>query len=366
MKIDRITVYAVRYTPIGGAIELSGGRRFTEYHSAVVRIDTDDGLTGWGEHASAPIYMTALHKGALGALEVMAPALIGLDPRELGIIRTAMDGAMKGHDYAKSAIDIACWDILGKALDAPVAKLLGGIYRERFPLINAAFMDTPEAMKDRSDEVFDQGFRVLQMKVGGDWHEDVRRIEKVYESAQRFDTLIVDANGYWLQHEALLVANAVRDLDIILEQPCRELENNLAVRKRTSHPFVLDESLDSLQSVIRAQAVDGFDCAMLKLSRFGGLTPLRMARDMCITWGKAVTMEDMAGSEIIAAVSAHLAASTPPQHLVAGSFVTNFVTETIGEGVRQENGYGFLPTGPGLGVTIHEETLGDPVMVFTA
>ncbi len=362
MHITRIRAYSVTYTSRGGAYELSGGRKFSDFQSVILRIDTDEGIFGWGEHGSSPLYMPSLHASALAAIEFIAPALLGQNPCESAVIQDRMNFALQGHEYAKSAIDIACWDIAARAAGVPLAVLLGGIYQTEFPIIDVIKIADPAKMRDRSDELFEQGFKVIQIKVGGDWREDIRRLQAIWESAQRFDTVIADANAHWKQHEALQVVNAMEGTALMIEQPCRHLEQNLAVRRRTSLPFVLDESLDSLRAVQLAHQADAFDCAMLKLSRFGGITSLRLARDNCISWGKAVTMEDMVGSEIISSVAAHLAASTPPQNLVVASFATSFRNESLGEGLWQQNGRGRLPAGPGLGITMDEGKLGPAVL----
>lgn len=365
MKIDRVSIFRTTYTPKGGRLQLSGGRSFSQFLSAVVRIDTDEGVVGWGEHASAPQYMTALHGGAVSAIAEIAPALIGKDPRQIVSIHQTMDRAVKGHAYAKSAVDIACWDIAAKAMGVPLATLLGGIFQEEFPIVNVVHLDRPERMREQSDALFEEGYSTVQVKVGGDWREDVRRIEATYESAQRFNTTIIDANAHWTQHEAINVVAATRGMALMIEQPCNGLGENLTVKAAADHPFVLDESLDGLPAFYEANRRNGFDCAMLKLSRFGGILPLRHARDCCVHWGKAVTMEDMAGSDIIAAVAAHLAASTPPQNLVCGAFATQFVNESIAEGLWQSKGRGRVPTAPGLGIVVNESLLGEPLTSFT-
>jgi len=362
MKIVGLEVFGVTYTVRNGGFKLAGGRRFTEFRSAVVRLDTDEGISGWGEHASSPHYMVALHEGALASLRQIGPSLIGLDPRQLSVVHETMNRALKGHQYAKTAVDIACWDLAGKAAGAPVATLLGGIHQAEFPMLKMVVMDQPEVMRDGAHALAEQGFRTIQVKIGNDWREDVRRIEACLDHAPRFERVIVDANANYHPHEALHLLNATRDLNFIIEQPCRELEDNLSVRRRTARPFVLDESLDGLTSVFRAHAVDGFDLAMLKLSRFGGIAPLALARDCCVAWGRPVTIEDMSGGGIIAAASAHLAASTPARFLVAGSFVTAYVEETYIEGDWPRGAQGSLPSSaPGLGITVDHKALGAPL-----
>lgn len=361
MKIARVRAYSVTYPAGGAGYQLSGGRHFLDFKSAIVRLDTDEGISGWGEHASSPMYMPSLHTSAVAAIAHMATNLIGMDPRQTGVINHRMDFDLQGHSYAKSAIDIACWDIAGRAAGVPAAVLLGGIYQTEFPLIDVVRLSDPARMKDRTDELYGRGFKVVQVKVGGDWRVDVERLRTLWPTAERFNTVIADANAHWKQHEALQVVNAMADTSLMFEQPCRDLEQNVAVRRRTSLPFILDESLDSIRSLHLAQQADAFDCAMLKFSRFGGITALRQARDNCVSWGKSVTMEDPVGSDLTASASAQLAASTPPNNLVAGSFATSFRPDRIGEGIWQKDGVGRLPEGPGLGITVDEGRLGEPV-----
>lgn len=365
MKIVRIEGFKVNYTVRNGGFKLSGGRVFKGFPSIVLRIDTDEGVTGWGEHASSAQYMVALHSGAVGAIQEMAPSLIGADPRRITVIHGLMDRAMKGHQYAKTAIDIACWDIAGKAANLPVADLLGGIQQEKFPMLKMAVMDEPEVMAENCRKLIEEGFRTVQIKIGNDWRSDVKRIEACLEYAPMLDRMIVDANASYLPHEALSLLNAVGPRDFIIEQPCRTLEDNLSVRRRVSQPMKLDESLDSIEAVFRAQMSDGFDLAMLKLSRFGGIAPVAFIRDCCVAWNKPVTIEDMAGGGIIAAASAHLAASTPATNLVAGSFCTAYVEETYIKGDWPSGSIGRLPSNrPGLGIEMDEALLGEPIFII--
>lgn len=365
MKIVRISGFAVKYTVRNGGFRLSGGRKFTEFPSLILRIDTDEGISGWGEHASSAQYMVALHSGAIGALSEIGPELIGADPRQLKVIHNIMDRAVKGHQYAKTAVDIACWDIAGKAAGLPIADLLGGIQQKEFPMLKMAVMDEPEIMAASCLKLADEGFRTVQIKIGNDWRTDVERVEACLEVAPKLDRLVVDANANYMPHEALSLLNALGPRDFILEQPCRTLEDNLSVRRRITQPMVLDESLDSIDAVFRAHKEDGFDLAMLKLSRFGGILPLSLVRDCCVAWNRPVTIEDMAGGGIIAAASAHLAASTPASHLAAGSFCTAYVEQTYTLGDWPQGAIGRLPSdNPGLGIDVDLEALGEPIFIY--
>ncbi|MEO9176599.1 MAG: mandelate racemase, partial [Gaiellales bacterium] len=131
IEITRIQVFAVRYTLVGGAFSMSGGRIASEQDSTVVRIETDDGLVGFGEQCVfSANFLPAHGGGARATLALLAPAVLGADPRQVDVVYARMDGAVKGHPYAKSALDIACWDVFGKATGLRVSDLLGGTFQE--------------------------------------------------------------------------------------------------------------------------------------------------------------------------------------------------------------------------------------------
>ena len=127
MRIARLHIlgYEARY--VGGEYVMSGGRVISSLQSTIVKVETDDGRAGYGE--TCPLgstYLPAHSAGARAAIEEVAPALIGVDPRNLNAVWAAMDGSLAGHDYAKAAIDIACWDLCGQAANAPPSSMLTG------------------------------------------------------------------------------------------------------------------------------------------------------------------------------------------------------------------------------------------------
>src|SRR5438270_1061422 len=182
-----------------------------------------------------------------------------------------MDAALKGHAYVKSPIDMACWDILGKATGQPVCTLLGGRYGEDFVLYRAISQESPEAMAGRVAGYRAEGYRRFQLKVGGDPAVDIERIRAVAARLKPGDRLVADANTGWLMHDALRVVRAVRDVDVYIEQPCLSYEECLAVRRHTDHPFVLDEVVDSIEMLVRGRADLAMDVVKLKISKLGGL-----------------------------------------------------------------------------------------------
>ena len=191
---------------------MSGGRVASEQDATVVRLDTDDGLVGWGEQCVfSPNFLPAHGGGARATLELLAPAVLGADPRQVEVVYARMDAAVKGHPYAKSAIDIACWDLLGKATGLRVGDLLGGVFQEEFPLYWGIGIAEPDEMRRRVEQALAAGYRQIQLKVGTGWREDVARVETCLEALGGAERVIVDANGFWTQAEAVRVVAALAD-----------------------------------------------------------------------------------------------------------------------------------------------------------
>jgi L-alanine-DL-glutamate epimerase-like enolase superfamily enzyme len=364
MKIQKIEVFRVELPLKEGSYNWSGGKSVSVFDSTVVRIVTDAGLTGHGEVCPlGPAYLPAYAAGVRAGIAEIGPQLIGEDPLALERLNRRMDALLKGHAYVKSALDMACWDILGQAAGLPLVTLFGGRYGEDFILYRAISQEAPEAMARKVAGYRAEGYRRFQLKVGSDVETDVRRIRAVAAELEAGDVLVADANTGWLPHQAARVVRAVRDADVYIEQPCLRYEDCLEVRRRTDHPFVLDESIDSVDMLLRAGADRAADVVNLKISKLGGLTRTRQARDLCTAMGIAMTIEDSWGGDITTAAIAHLAHSTPPELLFTATDFNSYVTVSTAEGAPQRvNGRMAAPSAPGLGVRPRPEVLGRPVL----
>ncbi len=366
MRITEISAYRVELPLHEGSYNWSGGNSVSVFDSTVVAVKTDSRVTGYGEICPlGPAYLPAYAAGARTGIAELAPHLLGMDPTELGLLNQRMDQAMRGHPYVKSAIDIACWDILGQASNQSVTNLLGGRYGEDFALYRAISQDTPEAMAEMVDRYRAEGYTKFQLKVGGNPDVDIERIHAVAAKLRTGDVLIADANTGWKQHQALRVADAVRDVDVYIEQPCFSYEECLVVRRHTNRPFILDEVIDDLRMVARAVADQAADVINLKISKVGGLTKARQIRDLCVALGIAMTIEDTWGGDIVTAAIAALAHSTPPELLFSATDFNSYVTVSIAEGAPQrKNGRLAASTEPGLGVRPRINVLGEPVFTL--
>ena len=365
MKISKISVYQVGLPLHEGSYNWSGGKSVQVFDSTVVRIETDEGITGHGEVCPlGPVYLPAYAEGARAGIGVLAPALIGEDPTQLAKLNRYMDATLKGHPYVKSALDMACWDILGQATGQPVCNLLGGRYGEEFLLYRAISQEAPEAMAGKVAGYRAEGYRKFQLKVGGDPETDIERIRAVSAELQRGDVLVADANTGWLMHQAARVVRAVKDIDVYIEQPCETFEECYSIRKLTDHPLVLDENIDGLPILLRANSKQAMDVVNIKISKFGGLTKARQARDLCVSLGIAMTIEDSWGGDIITAAISHLAHSTPAELLFSSTDFNSYVTVSIADGApHRQNGKLTASTAPGLGITPKMDALGDAVFV---
>ena len=364
MSIRAIRAYQVDLPLHEGSYKWSGGKSVSVFDSTIIEVETTDGISGWGEVCPlGPFYLPAYAAGVRAGLLELGPHLIGYDPCELGILNDRMDAALQGHPYVKSGIDMACWDILGKTAGLPVCTLLGGRSGEDVTLYRAISQESPEEMAGKVAGYRAEGYRRFQLKVGGDPDVDIARIKAVAKELQPGDRLVADANTGWTQHEAMRVVLAVKDVDVYIEQPCRSYEECLSVRRHTNHPFILDENIHSLEMLLQAQRDLAMDVVNIKISKLGGITKARQVRDLCVTLGIALTIEDSWGGDIVTAAIAHLAHSCPEASRFTSTDFNSYVTVSFADGAPQrDNGKMRASCGPGLGITPKMEVLGDPVL----
>ncbi|MEM7506029.1 MAG: cis-3-hydroxy-L-proline dehydratase [Pseudomonadota bacterium] len=371
MEITGIRVYRADL-PLTEGFYAWSTQSFTAFDTTVVAIDTDEGITGYGETCPlGPAYLPAYPQGARTGIATMAEHLIGWDPTALDVINARMDEVMKGHPYAKSAIDMACWDIHGKATGLAVSHLLGGQAQEKVKLFKVVTRADPGAMAERLQEYQADGFTQFQVKVGEDPARDIDRMRRCAEVMRAGEVMDADANTGWRQHDALRIAHAMETLQerhpeigIYLEQPCISYAECLAVRRSTRLPLVLDEVMTDPDALICGATDRAMDLVNLKINRMGGLTRARQMRDLCLHFGIAMTIEDSWGGEIATSAIAHLAASTPASHHWQSSAFHAYHDVAIASGAPEiEDGWMRPSTTPGLGVEPDFSVLGSPVFV---
>ncbi len=363
-KITKIAVYQVDLPLKEGSYKWSEGKSVQTFDATIVQVSTDIGVTGYGECCPlGPTYLPSYAEGCRVGIKTLAPSLIGKNPLELLKLNEYMDKCLKGHPYVKSPIDVACWDILGKVTKQPIVTLLGGRFGEEYNLYRAISQGTAEEMRRSVEKYQSEGYKIFQLKVGGKIDEDISRIKACSDILAPEELLIADANTGWLMHEAVRVCSAVRDYsNVYIEQPCATYEENTSVRKQCQLPMLMDESMDDvhvLNRIITDKSADGIN---LKISKVGGLTKARMIRDLCVSVGLAMNVEDTWGSDIATAAISHLAHSTPPRYLLMSTDFNSYVSKDTADGApKREHGCMRAPEGPGLGIEPKMAVLGKPL-----
>ncbi|MFD2249506.1 L-alanine-DL-glutamate epimerase-like enolase superfamily enzyme [Pseudochelatococcus lubricantis] len=363
MKIEAIDVFGYVLTYAHGEYVMSNGRAAVSQPSTLVRLRTNTGLEGWGEASTlGGTYLPAFAGGTRTAIREIAPTLIGLDPANISLVNRAMDGVLLGQQSAKSAIDIACWDILGKSCNMPVSALLGGVLQESFPLYEAVPLASPEEMADFVQKRSAAGIRRFQVKVGNDPYDDIARTRSVAAHAGGDAVVIADANGGWNLQAALIAVRNLADLNIYIEQPCRDTADCAIVQRSSTLPLVLDESVVNTAELFRAKYEAGAGSVNVKLGRLGGITGAARIRAAAQDLGMTMCIEDVWGGDVATAAISHMAASTAPEALLHASFFNDWTNEHVaGYLPRSSAGRGSAPTGPGLGIEVDARSLDAPL-----
>ncbi|SLN37796.1 4-hydroxyproline betaine 2-epimerase [Roseovarius litorisediminis] len=367
MKVTRLTVYQLDM-PLTEPYWLSGGRlKFECLDSTFVRIDTDEGISGWGEGCPwGHTYLPAHGPGIRAGVETMAPALLGLDPRSLDHMNRVMDVQLPGHAYVKSPIDMACWDIAGQAAGLPLWQMLGGDAANPVAVNSSISTGTPDEMIALINRAAQKGYTVHSAKVGGDdTGLDIARIEAISAALPDGHKVTFDVNRAWTPGVAIQVLNSVSARDWV-EQPCETLDQCAHVAARVKNPIMLDECLHNFTDHLHAWRTRACEGVKIKPNRLGGLTRARQIRDFGVSVGWQMHIEDLGGSALADTAAIHLAASTPQANRLA-SWLCHYhldVDPVPGQGARNINGFAKPPSTPGLGVTPDAALLGTPVATY--
>lgn len=368
MKITALTLWKV---PLSSheTYYMSDGKQCDTVTTVVLKIDTDNDLSGWGEVCPIPHYLPAYADGVKPAIEELKTLLIGADPVGPEALMKKLNNYLPGHDYAKSAIDTALWDLTAKAANLPLYRLLGGRQNTDLPLYHSITCIAPDAMAKMATEAQQQGIQQFQVKLGADnhWQTDVERLVKVREAVGNGPLVYGDWNCGASQLDAIRVARAVSHLDIMLEQPCATLKECANVKLAANLPMKIDENAFDTNSLLQASQLQCMDAVALKLSKFGGLSRMRRARDLCEHLGVKMCIEDTWGSDITTSTSLHLATATSPKALLNVCDLSGYVSPRLDpKAPTRSNGTIHVSDAPGHGVTPDFEVLGEPELMLTS
>ncbi len=327
---------------------------------AIVLIETNAGVTGFGEIASC-----FPRRGALLAAEVdevLTPSLLGQDPREITRLIRLMDGLLYGSEPAKAGIEMALWDILGKELSKPVYQLLGGKVRDRISLSHSITFGTPDEMAVFACERVAEGFRTVKAKVGQGHERDVAAVKAIREAIGYDKRLRVDANMAWNSaKDAITVIRAMEPYrPEMIEQPVAayELDMMAEIRRSVQTPILADESVwgpRDAAAVIRHSAADVIN---VYVAESGGISKARHIFEMCDSFGLGCLIGAMPEFGIGTAAQIHLGIAVPNLGYDSDTCGVLYHDEDLLlKPLRIEGGYAYAPEGPGLGVEIDMSVL---------
>ena len=363
MKIVGLDVFQYEVGYAHGTYVMSGDRKAATEDGTVVRVLTDEGVDGWGEITTlGKVYLPTSPEGIRTALKDLGAALVGTDPTNVNKVNRVMNATLMGQEFAKSPIDIACWDIKGKALGLPISALIGGVINERFPIYEAVPLATPEKMGEFIRSRRAEGINRFQLKVGNNPFDDIARVRASVEAGDNDTIIVADSNGGWSLAAAKLALQGMAGLPVYVEQPCRSTVDCILAHRGSSLPLVLDESIINNDEVFRAKYEANAVSINLKFGKLGGLSNLIKARDLLQDLNMAVSVEDMWGGDIITAATSHIAATTRPESLLMTPFFNDWTDGHLANySPRSSGGYGSAPTAPGLGIEVDTARLGRPV-----
>ncbi len=366
MKITRVSLWKLPLTSHKD-YHMAGGKSCLTTDSMIVCVETDTGLRGWGENCPIPHYLPAYAQGVEPAIDYMMPEILGADPTGAESLMAKLDGYLLGHNYAKSVLDMAFWDLTAKAAKLPLYSLLGGRRSDTMPVYHSLTCVDPDEMARMAIEAKDSGVTQFQVKLGADnnWQADIARMRLVREAVGEGLFVYADWNCGASKLDAIRTARAVSDIDVMLEQPCETMEDCASVKRSTGLAMKLDESTKTIGDLLKAYQLDCLDATALKLSKFGGLSAARRTRDLCIHLGVKMCVEDTWGSDIVTAAALHLGASTDPKFLLNVCDLSSYVGPRLDSHAPARD-TGFI--GPsdkiGLGVTPDMDVLGQPIKIW--
>ena len=370
MKITKLSVYRVVLDEWGVETRYT---KSLDIHipleTTLLMVDTDAGVTGWGETMTAPsYYLPTSPQSARADIELIAPALLGQDPVAHRSRLEDIRFVMRGHKPTRSVIDMALWDIVGKVRALPLVDLWGGRVVEDIPVLCLVNTDTPPAQVAQIEEFRSQDYALFQIKIGhGSPQDDIARIRACQSAMQPGERCWFDVNRGWSIDHAMQVMPLVRDLAPLIEQPCESYEECRTVARHTVLGLMLDECIEDQRSFIRAVEDGIINVAVLKLGCTGGISEHRHLVELGIRLGIPMRIEDFYGTGVTLAAVTHLAQGLPDSasfgvydyHLPEVPVVNNPFPVIQGRVKVPDD------CSPGLGVEINMDILGDPVATYS-
>ncbi|WP_104090352.1 mandelate racemase/muconate lactonizing enzyme family protein [Arthrobacter sp. GMC3] len=314
MKISRATITLIDL-PLVEPFVVSYAS-YPSMPSVILTLETDDGLVGYGESVPDGHITGETPTGVVEALKTeLLPAVLGMDPQDITAVHQRLNAALKGCGAAKAAVDIACWDLAGKAAGRPIYSLLGGRRPEQPTIARVMSILAPEVLAEQAIQARREGYRHLKMKLGGGDGQDIERVRAVRAAIGNDLGIRVDANQGWGDPAtARTMIRALEPFDIDwVEQPifADDIDGFRLIRQNTGMRLMADEAVVDAQDLgafVRDRSVDMVN---LKLMKSGGITPCHRLATQAELGGLKVQIGSMLETSIASSAGFHLALSHP-------------------------------------------------------
>lgn len=360
MNIKSIEIFAVEFPLIKPFIVSYG--TYPTMPSIILKVTTDDGFVGWGEsvpdeHVTGETFESTFHV----LKHSLAPAMINETPFHFEKIHDKMNRILKGAPSAKAAIDIACFDVVGRKLGVPIYQLIGGRFHKKFPITHVLSIDEPDKMADEAEEKVKEGYRSFKMKVGREVESDVERIKAVRQRVGEQIAIRIDVNQGWVNSANTLKAlRYLKSMGIDwIEQPvvADDIDAMVEIKSKSNIPLMIDEGLCNVRDMREIIAKKAADKVNIKLMKCGGIYPAVKLATMAEMAGIECQIGSMVESSIGSAAGFHVAFSKKIITSVELTGPLKFKTD-IGD-LKESYKIPFieLKEKAGLGVKIDEEVL---------
>lgn len=328
--------------------------------SIIVKVETDQGIEGYGEAVPDEHVTGETWQSTIEVLKShLAPALIGENPFAIERIHEKLNGRIYGVPSAKAALDIACYDLMGKWSGQPVYRLLGGPYHQAIKVPVVLSIGEPAQMAKEAAQAAAKGYSSIKIKIGNDVEQDIERVKAVRAAVGREVRLRVDVNRGWEHAATALYALARMEECQIdwIEQPVTadDIDGLAQIRRKTSIPVMIDEGLHGskeLRQVIEKQAADLIN---IKLMKCGGIFPAVKLIHQAEMAGIRAQIGSMVESSVATAAGAHLALAK--KNVISNEMVGPFM---FAKDIGNLNYHGerlLLGSEPGLGIAVDETAL---------
>ena len=365
MKITRLETIPVCVPLKPGLTTKTAHGEHVDSPYVIVRIHTDEGLTGLGEATLSPRWSGETSPGCVAVIQgLFAPLLIGQDPLNITVANAKMNSALRNNPFTKAAVEMALWDLAGKFYNVPCFQLLGGRFRKDLPVKLVIGGFDIEKTTELTKQFLAWGARCLKVKVGIDPEADLQRVKTVRELAGPDIPIGIDANQGWSLKTAIRMLPRLEPLNILFaEQPIRgdDPADFNSLRKHTSIPLMADESLFTTTDARLLARQGGVDLFSVYPGKHGGLQAAQRICCIASAAGKLCSMGSNLELGVGTAAMLHLGTALPEiaSEQYPGDFVGPFyhVTDLLDQPLSLGPPFSMAPTGPGLGVSLNEAEL---------